>query len=166
MIYPSAISDKDRQRMEHRAKAMAIVDAVDFRTQPLMNKSEYRQFSAIERRVCDLKAGYRVMAQVSLAEIMRPVSNDERAAKAAIWELNTRRIDFAVIDGAGHLAVAVEYQGHGHYQGGAFARDAIKREVIRKSGAEWMEIEADASPDASANAIVARLRRRGSPRQP
>ena len=37
-------------------------------------------------------------------------------------------------------ALAVEYQGHGHYQNKAFMRDAVKREAVRKAGIEFLEI--------------------------
>ena len=37
-------------------------------------------------------------------------------------------------------ALAVEYQGHGHYQNKAFMRDAVKREAVRKARIQFLEI--------------------------
>ena len=52
-------------------------------------------------------------------------------------------MDFLVIDRLGMPALAVEYQGHGHYQNGAFMRDAVKREAVRKARVQFLEIPAE-----------------------
>ncbi len=127
-----------------------------------MNKSEYRHFNAMQNRLSEMDCGYRLMAQVALPELVRPREEGTRIAREAFAALNSRRVDFAVVDRLGHLALAIEYQGHGHYGNGAFARDAIKREVVRKAGADWLEIDADDPPQRSANEMERRLRRRHS----
>ena len=40
-------------------------------------------------------------------------------------------------------SLAVEYQGHGHYQDRAFMRDAVKREAVRKANIKCLEIPAE-----------------------
>ena len=48
-----------------------------------------------------------------------------------------------MIDRTGMPALAVEYQGHGHYQNRAFMRDAVKREAVRKAGVRFLEVPAE-----------------------
>lgn len=88
------------------------------------------------------------MAQTSLGELIRPksgtASEDDRSA--AFASINSKRLDFAIIDRAGRLAVAVEYQGSGHHKGTAFMRDAVKREAIRRAGIPFIEVEPDFDP--------------------
>jgi len=45
------------------------------------------------------------------------------------------------------LVLAVEYQGNGHYQGTAAARDAIKKEALRKAGVRYLEVSAHHSDE-------------------
>jgi hypothetical protein len=45
-----------------------------------------------------------------------------------------------VVDWTGLPTVAIEYQGNGHYQGTAAARDAVKKEALRKAGVQYIEI--------------------------
>lgn len=47
--------------------------------------------------------------------------------------INSKRLDFLVIDRIGMPAPAAEHQGHGHYQNRAFMRDAVKREAVRET---------------------------------
>ena len=55
-------------------------------------------------------------------------------------------------------ALAVEYQGHGHYQNRAFMRDAVKREAVRKAGVPFLEIPAEYDVTVEENRIRAALR--------
>ena len=84
------------------------------------------------------------MAQTSLGEIIAPqtASGSEEARDLAFRSINSKRLDFLVIDRSGMPALAVEYQGHGHYQNRAFMRDAVKREAVRKANIEFLEIPA------------------------
>lgn len=61
------------------------------------------------------------------------MSGPEESRNLAFRSINSKRLDFLVIDRIGLPALAVEYQGHGHYQNGAFMRDAVKREAVRKA---------------------------------
>jgi len=69
------------------------------------------------------------MAQVSLGEVLS--SPDARAYSA----INSKRVDLLIVSRSGDPIAAIEYQGHGHYQGTAAARDAVKKEALRKAGA-------------------------------
>lgn len=72
-------------------------------------------------------------------------------------EINSRRLDFAIIDRAGRLAVAVEYRGNAPVQGTACMRRAVKREAIRRAGIPYIEVEPDFDPALLRNRIAGLL---------
>lgn len=110
-----------------------VMDAA-FNKKKIMNKGEYHTFRIVESLVKSENKGYRVFAQTSLGEI---ISTHDRHAFQSI---NSKRIDILIIDSFGNPAVAIEYQGSGHYQSNAAARDAVKREALRKAGVAYIEI--------------------------
>lgn len=132
-------SFNDRADPKWQMEAIALTE---FETWPLLNSEEARVLPLLESCVRKLGLGHRVMAQTSLGEVIRPKGNrDSVTARNAYAAINSKRLDFAVVDRWGHLKLAIEYQGSGHYSATAFMRDAVKREAIRRSGAGWMEIE-------------------------
>ena len=48
---------------------------------------------------------------------------------------------------------AIEYQGHGHYQGTAAARDAVKKEALRKAGVRYIEVTPESGTENMAREI-------------
>lgn len=130
------------------AQQMHAIARVEFECTPLLNPQEARLLPLLESTTRDLRAGHGVMAQTSLGELIRPRSNTATAEDrtAAFASINSKRLDFAIIDRAGRLAVAVEYQGGGHHQGNAFMRDAVKREAVRRAGIPFIEVEPDFDP--------------------
>lgn len=123
---------------------LEFVSRVEFQTQPLLNKSEYQVLLIVEKAAREADAGFRVMAQTSLGEILTTNASfwGQEAADLAYRSINSKRADFVVIDRFGIAALAVEYQGGGHYQGTALLRDAVKREAFRKAGVAFLEIPA------------------------
>ena len=80
------------------------------------------------------------MAQVSLGEIL--ASSD----KAAFWAINAKRVDVLIVSDKYQPLAAIEFQGEGHYQGSAAARDAVKKEALRKAGIAYIEMTASHTP--------------------
>ena len=116
------------------------VMAGTFEKRKILSISEYRVFAIIETEIAAQGAGYRVFAQTSLGQILK--SNDPDAFQS----INSKRVDILVVDRSGWPVLAVEYQGGGHYQGTAAARDAIKKEALRKAGVRYVEVcDADTS---------------------
>jgi hypothetical protein len=122
--------------------------AASFEKQRLLSASEYRVFAVVEEELTVRGGGYRAFAQTNLGEILR--SNDE----SAFHSINSKRVDILVVDRGGWPFLAIEYHGDGHYQGTAAARDAVKKEALRKAGVRYIEI----SPTDTANQIRSRLR--------
>ncbi len=88
---------------------------------------------------------YRVFAEVSLGAFLTTEGADGRmrAGWLAWMAINSKRVDFLIIDTFGHPATAVEYHGSGHHRDGgrAAARDAVKRRALEKAGIELVEIQ-------------------------
>ena len=139
--------------MSDPKRQMEVISRVAFEPQPLLNKSEYQVLILLEAVVRDLSAGFRVMAQTSLGEILKPTKGPWNTADAdlAYRAINSKRADFVVVDRRGIAVLAVEYQGHGHYQGNAVMRDAVKREVFRKANVTLLAVPAEfANEDVAA----------------
>jgi hypothetical protein len=113
---------------------LRAVMAAPFERKKLLNWSEYRAFKAIEEELAASSLGYRIFAQVNLGEILK--SSDDTGYRS----INSKRIDILVVNRGGWPLLAVECQGAGHYQGNAAARDAVKKEALRKAGVRFMEI--------------------------
>ncbi len=122
---------------------LKVVMAAAYETKRLMSPDEARVFLTLERELKARCLPWRVMAQVSLGEIIR---SSDRQAHAAI---NSKRVDILVIAANGEPLAAVEFQGSGHYLGTAAARDAVKREALRRAGVAFIEI----TPDHAASDI-------------
>ena len=86
-----------------------------------MQSAEYRAFLAVEQEVHASWRGCRVFAQTALGEV---IESQDRAAHSAI---HSKRADFLVIRPNGLPALAIEYQGNGHYRRDAAARTAQSR---------------------------------------
>ena len=135
---------------------MEAIARVDFEITPLLNKEEARLLPLLESCTRKLNRGHRVMAQTSLGEIIRPkaANASNEAQRAAFASINSKRLDFAIFDRFGRLAIAIEYQGSGHYQTKSFMRDAVKREALRKAGVPYLEVKQDFSHDDVARQIT------------
>jgi hypothetical protein len=124
------------------------VMGASFQKQRLLSAAEYRAFKIIEQDVAMEQKGFRVFAQTCLGEVLKSPDGD------AYRSINSKRVDMLIVDPGGWPVLAVEYQGSGHYIGTAAARDAVKKEALRKAGVRYAEIfEGD-----SAEQILFRVR--------
>lgn len=116
------------------ADQLRIVMDASYSIQPLLNKSETRLFKELDRMVIERNPGWQVMAQVSLGEILR--CKDPKGYAC----INSKRVDLLIVDDTCRPLHVVEYQGTGHHQGTAAARDAVKKEALRKAGISYHEV--------------------------
>lgn len=112
-----------------------------FSRRKIMSLEEYHVFKVTEDEARSLGGGLRVFAQTSLGEV---IGSDDRRAHSAI---NSKRVDILVVSAQGFPLVAIEYQGGAHYQSSAAARDAVKKEALRKAGVEYLEVHDKHSVD-------------------
>jgi hypothetical protein len=134
------------------ADQLRTVMKADFKPQRLLNKSEARLFKAIDKMVLGMRPDWQVMAQVSLGEILR---TDDKAAYGCI---NAKRVDLLIVDEESRPLHAIEYQGGGHYKGAhaTAARDAVKKEALRRAGIGYVEVMAGDTP-AELRRVVEKL---------
>ena len=140
------------------AEQLRIVERSPFTSRNLLNKSELRLLAVLDAACAAEEKGWRVMAQVSLGEIL--ASPKEEAFRA----INTKRVDFLLVDAAGSPQHAVELQGSGHHLGPAATRDAIKREALRRAGIGYVEVMPGDTPN-EVRSRIATLTRRAFPEE-
>lgn len=133
------------------ADQLRIVMGADFTVQPLLNRSEARVFNELERAVASCNPAWHVMAQVSLGEILR--SKDVEAYRC----VNSKRVDLLLVDADCQPRHAIEYQGGAHHQGTAAARDAVKKEALRRAGVGYHEVVAGHTTPAELRRLVEKL---------
>ncbi|RWQ57824.1 DUF2726 domain-containing protein [Mesorhizobium sp.] len=133
------------------ADQLRIVMGANFTIQPLLNKSEARVFKELDRIVISCNPGWQVMAQVSLGEILR--SKDADAYRC----INSKRVDLLLVDENCQPRHAVEYQGGAHHQGTAAARDAVKKEALRRAGISYHEVVAGHTTPSELRRLVETL---------
>ena len=135
------------------ADQLRTVMKAEFKAQRLLNKSEARLFRAMDKMVIELaRPGWQVMAQVSLGEILRCED------KAAYGCINAKRVDLLIVDEECRPLHAIEYQGGAHFKGAhaTAARDAVKKEALRRAGIGYVEVVAGDTP-AELRRVVERL---------
>ena len=85
--------------------------------------------------------GWRAMGQVSLGESLASTDKD------AYFAVNSKRVDLLIVDAECQPLHAVEFQGKGHHMGeNTAARDAVKREALRRAGIGYVEVVSGDTP--------------------
>ncbi|MET4691109.1 DUF2726 domain-containing protein [Sinorhizobium fredii] len=133
------------------ADQLRIVMGSNFTIQPLLNKSEARVFKELDRSVVGCNPAWQVMAQVSLGEILRSRNVD------AYRCINAKRVDLLLVDGNCQPRHAIEYQGGAHHQAAAAARDAVKKEALRRAGIGYYEVVAGQTTPSELRRLVEKL---------
>lgn len=132
---------------------LACVMGAKFSSRPLLNRPEANLFKALDAAVVARNPGWQVMAQVSLGEFISSTDKD------AYGCVNSKRVDFALMDPDARVIHAIEYQGSGHHlEGGtAAARDAVKKEALRKAGIGYHEVVAGHTTAGELKRLVEKL---------
>jgi hypothetical protein len=140
-------------RVPDAADQLRTVMRAQFKPQPLLNRSEARLFRAIDEIVVEARPGWQVMAQVSLGEILK--CDDADAYRC----INSKRVDLLIVDDQCRPLHAIEYQGGGHYKGAhaTAARDAVKKEALRRAGIGYVEVVGGEIGPAELRQIVDKL---------
>lgn len=134
--------------------------AASFSAQPLLSKSEARVFQELDAMVTARNPRWLVMAQVSLGEILK--SRDAQAYSC----INSKRVDLLLVDENCNPRHVVEYQGGGHHQGTAAARDAVKKEALRRASIGYHEVVAGQTTPSELKRLVERLVESAASAQP
>lgn len=122
-----------------------------------INASAYQVLVALEKEISNLAPRSRVLAEVGLGSF---ITTSGDLGKTAFRAIAAKRADFLVIDHLGNPAFAVEYHGSGHHMSDtAAARDAIKKEALRRAGIELVEIYAHSGTDERSALIRGAIQR-------
>lgn len=134
---------------------MRAIAKVQFERTSLLNKEEAKVLPLLESVTQQIDRGHRVMAQTSMGEVLKPRkgSGSSLELKNAFSSINSKRLDFAIFDRFGMMVCAIEYQGSGHYQGNAFMRDTVKREVLRRTNVPLIEVPKQFNPTDIKNSV-------------
>lgn len=123
------------------ADQLKAVMRATFKPRALLNKPERRLLSCIDQALAEYSPGWRAMGQVSLGEVLWSQNKD------AFWAINAKRVDLMIVDADCRPLHAVEFQGTGHHMGAeAAARDAAKREALRRAGIGYIEVVSGDTP--------------------
>lgn len=147
------VKEPEARAADFAADQLKTVMNAHFRPRALLNKPEAEVFKVLGSEVLSRNPTWQVMAQVSLGEFLG--SDDDVAYRC----INSKRVDFALMDAAYRVQHVLEYQGSGHYLpgGGAAARDAVKKEAVRKARIGYHPIEAGHTTRADLRALVRKL---------
>src|SRR5262249_42869819 len=105
----------------------------------------------LDRMVFSCNPGWQVMAQVSLGEILRCKDADAYSC------INSKRVDLLLVDEDCEPRHAIEYQGWAHHQGTAAARDAVKKEALRRAGIGYHEVVGGFTTPSELKRLVEKL---------
>lgn len=142
-LHSSRPDYSQRRNLRDPKDQLDAVSMIGFRKIPLMNKTEYRVYRMLQDILADIREGYLIMCQPSMGEIIRPENHEgtQEQRNEAYASINSKRLDFALFDRRGLIAVAIEVQGSGHHiNRKAFIRDAVKREALRRAGVPMLEV--------------------------
>ena len=140
----------ERANLDAAEQLRQVMEA-DFTPRALLNRPEAQVFKALDTAVIARNPGWQVMAQVSLGEFLASPDKD------AYFAVNSKRVDFALMDPDCRVRHALEYQGTGHHQGSAAARDAVKKEALRKAGIGYHEVVAGHTTAGELRRLVEKL---------
>ncbi|MEM7614321.1 MAG: DUF2726 domain-containing protein, partial [Pseudomonadota bacterium] len=155
-----------RQRKAQMARAqdpkaqLDQFEKVQFERFPLLNKDEARVFELIQAEVATLSPDYRVMAQISLAEVLGPdpdhgTRENREIARRAIAD---KRIDFGVFDQGHNLRVAIQSQRAGYGAKRPPPKDPVMEAALRKAGVPLMGVKPGAHPAQVATVLARYIR--------
>jgi len=133
------------------ADQLRVVMEAEFAARPLLNQGERRLLSVLDKALAEESPGWRAMGQVSLGEIISSPN------EAAFFAVNSKRVDLLIVDGDCRPLHAIEMQGKGHHQSdNTAARDAVKREALRRAGIGYIEVVSGDTP-AEVRAMIRKL---------
>lgn len=127
-----------------------------FAAKLLLNRGERRLLSVIDQALAEHTPGWRAMAQVSLGEILTSPQED------AFLAINSKRVDLLIVDAQCRPLHAIEFQGQGHHRASnTAARDAAKKEALRRAGIGYVEVVSGDTP-AQVKEMLRKLAARSS----
>jgi hypothetical protein len=120
---------------------LRIVSDTNFSLRRLLTEREAERLAEVEGILADLGVDWRVMPQVSLSDIL--AAEDETAWRA----LGGQRVAMVILAANQMSIAAVDYQPMGQVREEDAVLDAVRREALRRSGIEYIELRANDGSD-------------------
>lgn len=154
MTPPAACALRTGARAAGNLVAPRLVDDVEHGPGVTRSKGIFSACAKLRRlTVIARDPGWQVMARVSLGEFL---SSEDQDAYGCI---NSKRVDFALMGPGCRVHHALQDQATGHHLpgGAATARDAVKKEELRKAGMGYHEVVAGHTTAGELRALVEKL---------
>lgn len=130
----------ERATLDASEQLRKVMEA-QFKPRALLNRPERRLLGVIDKALAEHSPGWRAMGQVSLGEVLYSADKD------AFWAINAKRVDLLIVDSECKPLHAVEFQGTGHHGSPeTAARDAVKKEALRRAGIGYVEVVSGNTP--------------------
>jgi hypothetical protein len=97
------------------------------------------------------------LAEPEIAAGLRLIAAAREFAPLTYGCINSKRVDLLLVDGDCQPRHAIEYQGGAHHQGTAAARDAVKKEALRRAGIGYHEVVAGQTTPSELRRLVEKL---------
>ena len=132
-----------------------------FRRKRLLNDSEYVAYHALCREIdkSHLQGSVFLFPQVALGEVLR---HQSRYCYSAI---NSKRVDFLLVNKGFWPLAAIEVQGTGHSLGTTSEqRDTVKKDALESAGVAYIPLDLSSTDPAHINAVVEQIMGQELPR--
>lgn len=148
----------DPSRTDGPDAQMELVSGVEFAPRRLLNGPEFGILRLLDKIVLETGAGHRAIGQASLGDVIAPKAlyASEGARRRAFRSIDSKRLDFVIVDRHGMPVLAVDFQGRDRTE--PLMREDVKRKAVRKAGIGFLEIPADHDADVIGDRIRSMLR--------
>lgn len=144
---------------------LRFVQQGDFSARRPINKEAYQAvFAVAEKHLESMPRNYRLLAEVSMGCFLKTSYDDNGWQNKDRWQektkndrafksINSKRVDFLIIDALGMPSLVIEYHGSGHYQGNAENRDLVKQKALENAGVPQLVVFPGTSSEDVKNSI-------------
>lgn len=148
-------------KIAHAEKQFDALGQADLSARRVFNKSEQKIFTELRSALNTIDADVTVMGQVSMGAMIKTKSVEgmpQYLGRNAYRAINSKRVDFALVDAVGTVRLVVEFDGPSHAARANRARDSVKMEALKRAGIPALILDYREDTDARTARINAALR--------
>lgn len=144
-----------RSGLANPQRQLEAVRALRFVVMPILTPEEHGMFRQVEAALQVLLPGARLLARVSLDEVVRPLVVSGRDWDRAAACIRSKRLDFAIFDSEGRIVAAIGCAARARQMGEG--RDRVRRAALERAGVPYLSLEPDMRPEDLCRALHAAL---------
>tara|TARA_E500000318_G_scaffold39291_1_gene37867 strand:+ start:328 stop:918 length:591 start_codon:yes stop_codon:yes gene_type:complete len=130
---------------------------------PVNQEAYSAVFKIVENQLASMSRKYRIFPEVSMGSFLKTprveARQKTRINNRAFQSINSKRVDFLIVDSFGDPVLVIEYHGTGHFQGNVEERDQVKKEALEKAGIPLIVVYPEITQNALKNCVAAHLSR-------